>query len=52
MGFRFTDGGEVIEVPDDVRKEFEEREGVTVAERGPIERRSRASQRDADAGDR
>jgi predicted RNA-binding protein with RPS1 domain len=36
MGFRFTDGGEVMEVPDDVRKEFEEREGVTVPEREPI----------------
>ena len=33
MGFRFTDGGEVMEVPDDVRKEFEEREGVTVGVR-------------------
>jgi small subunit ribosomal protein S1 len=30
MGFRFTDGGEVMSVPEDVRKEFEEREGVTV----------------------
>jgi small subunit ribosomal protein S1 len=33
MGFRFTDGGEVMEVPDDVRKEFEEREGVVVGVR-------------------
>jgi small subunit ribosomal protein S1 len=31
MGFTFSDGGEVIGVPDDIRKEFEEREGVTVA---------------------
>jgi small subunit ribosomal protein S1 len=30
MGFRFSDGGEVIEVPEDVRNEFEQREGVTV----------------------
>lgn len=38
MGFRFTDAGEVMEVPDDVRREFEEREGVTVPERGaPID---------------
>ena len=29
-GFVFTDGGEVIGVPDDVKKEFEEREGLTV----------------------
>ncbi|MEX1253854.1 MAG: S1 RNA-binding domain-containing protein, partial [Dehalococcoidia bacterium] len=27
MGFVFTDGGEVLSVPDDIRKEFEEREG-------------------------
>src|SRR5207248_1025381 len=33
MGFRFTDGGEVMEVPDDVRKEFEESEGVVVGVR-------------------
>jgi small subunit ribosomal protein S1 len=33
MGFRFTDGGEVMEVPDDVRREFEEREGIVVPER-------------------
>jgi small subunit ribosomal protein S1 len=30
MGFRFSDGGEVIEVPDDIRTEFEQREGITV----------------------
>ncbi|MBF6600007.1 MAG: S1 RNA-binding domain-containing protein [Dehalococcoidia bacterium] len=35
MGFRFTDAGEVMEVPEDLRKEFEEREGVTVPERAP-----------------
>ena len=33
MGFRFTDGGEVMEVPEDVRKEFEEREGIVLPER-------------------
>ena len=27
MGFRFTDGGEVISVPEGIRTEFEEREG-------------------------
>jgi small subunit ribosomal protein S1 len=27
MGFVFTDGGEVLSVPDDIRSEFEEREG-------------------------
>jgi small subunit ribosomal protein S1 len=35
MGFRFTDAGEVIEVPEDVRREFEEREGVSVPQRSP-----------------
>ena len=28
IGFRFSDAGEVIEVPEDLRNEFEEREGV------------------------
>ena len=36
MGFRFASTGEVVEVPEDVRKEFEEREGVTIPEREPI----------------
>ena len=36
MGFHFAPSGEVIEVPEDVRKEFEEREGVTIPEREPI----------------
>jgi small subunit ribosomal protein S1 len=40
MGFRFTDAGEVIEVPEDVRREFEEREGVQVPQRSPEEIRS------------
>lgn len=40
MGFTFSDAGEVIGVPEDVRKEFEEREGITVAEREPGERLS------------
>ncbi|HYM16832.1 MAG TPA: S1 RNA-binding domain-containing protein [Dehalococcoidia bacterium] len=31
MGFTFSDGGEVIGVPEDIRTEFEEREGVTIA---------------------
>jgi len=33
MGFTFSDSGEVIEVPDDIRKEFEEREGILVQQR-------------------
>jgi len=33
MGFSFSDGGEVIEVPADIREEFEQREGITVPER-------------------
>jgi len=37
MGFRFTDAGEVMEVPEDVRREFEEREGITVSQRAPSE---------------
>jgi len=37
MGFTFSDAGEVIGVPDDVRTEFEEREGVTVPPRLPRE---------------
>lgn len=35
MGFRFSESGEVIEVPDDVRTEFEQREGITVPPRAP-----------------
>jgi len=34
MGFRFSDAGEVLEVPEDLRHEFEEREGVIVGGRG------------------
>jgi small subunit ribosomal protein S1 len=44
MGFVFTDGGEVLAVPDDIRSEFEEREGpisqltrVSEEERAPAE---------------
>ena len=33
MGFRFSDGGEVMDVPEDVKHEFEEREGITVPTR-------------------
>jgi small subunit ribosomal protein S1 len=33
MGFRFSDAGEVIEVPEELRREFEEREGVVVGTR-------------------
>ncbi len=35
MGFTFTDAGEVLTVPDDIKTEFEEREGIKVVERGP-----------------
>lgn len=35
MGFTFSDAGEVIQVPPDLKREFEEREGISVAERGP-----------------
>ncbi|HZP58534.1 MAG TPA: S1 RNA-binding domain-containing protein [Dehalococcoidia bacterium] len=42
MGFRFNDQGEVIEVPDDVRQEFEEREGVKVPVRTPESRAAEA----------
>jgi small subunit ribosomal protein S1 len=38
LGFTFSDAGEVISVPEDVRTEFEQREGITVAEREPGER--------------
>jgi len=44
MGFRFTDAGEVIEVPEDVRKEFEEREGVAITQRSPEEVRAMAAE--------
>jgi hypothetical protein len=37
MGFNFSDAGEVIAVPDDLRQEFEEREGLTVVLRDPSE---------------
>ena len=46
LGFRFTDAGEVIEVPEDVRKEFEEREGVSVTQRSPEEIRAMAASAD------
>jgi predicted RNA-binding protein with RPS1 domain len=54
MGFRFTDAGEVIEVPEDVRKEFEEREGVSTVQRSPEEIRAMAAESaeaSADAGE-
>jgi predicted RNA-binding protein with RPS1 domain len=35
MGFTFTDSGEVLAVPEDIKTEFEEREGIKVIERGP-----------------
>ena len=37
MGFTFSDAGEVIGVPDDIKKEFEEREGLIVSVRTPEE---------------
>ena len=38
MGFSFSDAGEVISVPEDMRREFEEREGISVIMRPPEER--------------
>ena len=38
MGFTFSDAGEVLSVPDDLRREFEEREGLTIAAR-PMDQR-------------
>jgi small subunit ribosomal protein S1 len=35
MGFTFSDAGEVIQVPPELKREFEEREGISVVERGP-----------------
>jgi predicted RNA-binding protein with RPS1 domain len=49
MGFRFTDAGEVMEVPEDVRREFEEREGVAITQRSPEEIRAAAASSDAAA---
>jgi len=43
MGFTFSDAGEVLGVPESVRKEFEEREGITIAEREPGERLGEAT---------
>jgi small subunit ribosomal protein S1 len=51
MGFTFSDAGEVIGVPEDVRKEFEEREGITVAEREPGERLSAVITEEGSAAD-
>jgi small subunit ribosomal protein S1 len=35
MGFSFSEAGEVIEVPDDLRQEFEDREGIVVRGMAP-----------------
>jgi small subunit ribosomal protein S1 len=35
MGFSFSDAGEVIAVPEDLRREFEEREGIVVRGMAP-----------------
>lgn len=40
MGFTFSDAGEVIAVPDDIREEFEKREDVVVPERSAADRMS------------
>jgi small subunit ribosomal protein S1 len=37
MGFAFSDAGEVIEVPEDLRREFEEREGIIVRGARPLD---------------
>jgi small subunit ribosomal protein S1 len=49
MGFTFSEAGEVIAVPDDIRKEFEEREGVVVPERTAADRVSEAPEASAEA---
>jgi small subunit ribosomal protein S1 len=49
MGFTFSEAGEVIAVPDDIRKEFEEREGVVVPERTAADRISEAPEASAEA---
>jgi small subunit ribosomal protein S1 len=36
MGFSFSEAGEVIEVPEDLRREFEEREGIVVRGARPL----------------
>lgn len=48
MGFTFSDAGEVMGVPDDVRQEFEERESVTISARPPSERAESAAPPAAD----
>jgi small subunit ribosomal protein S1 len=37
MGFNFSDAGEVIEVPEELRREFEEREGTIVRGARPLD---------------
>jgi small subunit ribosomal protein S1 len=49
MGFSFSEAGEVIEVPDDIRKEFEDREGIVV--RGMVPRTDDADEPAAGAPD-
>ncbi len=51
MGFTFSDAGEVIAVPDDVREEFEQREGVVVPERSAADRTSDAPEAAAEVRD-
>jgi small subunit ribosomal protein S1 len=52
MGFQFTDGGEVMRVPEDIRNEFEEREGPPPArseyEDEPREERTAAAEPNAE----
>ncbi|MDP9236225.1 MAG: S1 RNA-binding domain-containing protein [Chloroflexota bacterium] len=47
MGFTFSDAGEVIAVPDDIRKEFEDREGIVVPQRSESDRASDVAETDA-----
>jgi len=49
MGFTFSDAGEVIGVPEDIRQEFETREGVAVPVREPGERAAELAAEAAEA---
>ncbi len=50
MGFRFSEAGEVIEVPDELRTEFEEREGVAIGTRGGRPLQPMSAEGDGDGG--
>jgi small subunit ribosomal protein S1 len=48
MGFVFSDAGEVIEVPEELRREFEEREGIVVRGARPLVSPEPASEEETD----